>query len=60
MLIVFSTQNIGKTVVHSNRGVVLNAKIPESKQINKFIVLITKIGSVWIGIPHLCKKAQDF
>lgn len=36
MLIVFSTQNIGKSIVRSNRGVVFKAKIPETDHINKF------------------------
>lgn len=52
-------QNIGKTVC-CNRGIVLNTKMPQSNQINKFTGLIKKIGLVWIGISHLSRKAQDF
>lgn len=48
MLIVFSTQNIGKTTVRSNR-VVFKAKILESNQINKFSALIRKQGQYGLG-----------
>lgn len=34
-------------------------KTPESNQINEFTGLIRKIGSVWTGMSHLSRKAQD-
>lgn len=60
MLIMFSTQNIGKSIVRSNKGVVFKAKIPETDQINKFSALRRKTGSIWIEIPHLSRQAQDY